>query len=142
VLNEVDVVRLLDEFGFEEAKFESMSVREQAATIASCEVVVAPHGGGLSNLIFCRPATKVIEIFSPELVAGYFWKISALLGLDYYYLLGKGSPSSGDVDYPQSWNASADIEVDLDRLRETLALANVNPIKDAHAPIRHVPQVV
>jgi hypothetical protein len=142
VLNEADVVRLLDEFGFEEARFETMSVREQAATIASCEVIVAPHGGGLSNLIFCRPATKVIEIYSPELVAGYFWKISALLGLDYYYLLGKGSPSSGDVDYPQSWNARADIEVDLDRLRETLALANVNPIKDEHAPIRHVPQVV
>lgn len=128
VLNETDVVRLLDEFGFEEAKFEAMSVRQQAATIASCEVIVAPHGGGLSNLIFCRPATKVIEIFSPELVAGYFWKVGAQLGLDYYYLLGKGSPSSSDVDYPQSWDAHTDIEVDLDRLRETLALANVHPI--------------
>ncbi|SHG99361.1 glycosyltransferase family 61 protein [Bradyrhizobium erythrophlei] len=130
VLNQGDVVRLLDQFGFEEAKFETMSVRQQAATIASCEAIVAPHGGGLSNLIFCRPATKVIEIYSPELVAGYFWKISALLGLDYYYLLGKGPSSSTDVDYPQSWNASADIEVDLDRLRETLELANVRPIKD------------
>lgn len=130
VLNQADVVHLLGQFGFEEAKFESMTVRQQAATIASCEVIVAPHGGGLSNLMFCRPATKVIEIYSPELVAGYFWKISALLGLDYYYLLGKGPPSSSDVDYPQSWNASADIEVDLDRLRETLELANVHPIKD------------
>jgi hypothetical protein len=138
VLNETDVVRLLDEFGFEEAKFESLSVRQQAATIASCEVIVAPHGGGLSNLIFCRPATKVIEIYSPELVAGYFWKISALLGLDYYYLLGKGSPSSSDADYPQSWDAHVDIEVDLDRLRETLALANIHPIKDGRAPSRRV----
>jgi Glycosyltransferase 61 len=138
VLNETDVIRLLDEFGFEEAKFEEMSIRQQAATIASCEVIVAPHGGGLSNLIFCRPATKVIEIFSPQLVAGYFWKISALLGLDYYYLLGKGSPSSGDVDYPQSWDARADIEVDLDRLRETLALANVHPIKAERARSRNV----
>lgn len=129
VLNEADVVRLLDEFGFEEAKFEAMSVRQQAATIASCEVIVAPHGGGLSNLIFCRPATKVIEIFSPELVAGYFWKISTLLGLDYYYMLGNGPPSSGDVDYPQKWDASANVEVDLDRLRKTLALAKVHPIK-------------
>lgn len=129
VLNQADVVHLLGQYGFEEAKFESMTVRQQAATIASCEVIVAPHGGGLSNLIFCRPATKVIEIYSPELVAGYFWKISALLGLDYYYLLGNGPPSSSDVDYPQSWNASADIEVDLDRLRETLELANVHPVK-------------
>jgi len=138
VLNEADVVRLLDEFGFEEAKFESMSVRQQAAAIASSEVIVAPHGGGLSNLIFCRPATKVIEIYSPELVAGYFWKVSAQLGLDYYYLLGKGSPSSTDVDYPQSWDAHVDIDVDLDRLRDTLALANVHPVKDGRAPSQHV----
>jgi hypothetical protein len=130
VLNEAEVVRLLDQFGFEEAKFEAMSVRQQAATIASCEIIVAPHGGGLSNLIFCQPATKVIEIFSPELVAGYFWKVGTQLGLDYHYLLGKGTPSSGDVDYPQSWDAHTDIEVDLDRLRETLALANVHPIKN------------
>jgi capsular polysaccharide biosynthesis protein len=129
VLNETDVVRLLDQFGFEEAKFETMTVRQQAATMASSEVIVAPHGGGLSNLVFCRAGTKVIEIFSPELVAGYFWKVSAQLGLDYYYLLGKGSPSSGDVDYAQSWDAHTDIEVDLEQLRETLVLANVDPIK-------------
>jgi Glycosyltransferase 61 len=138
VLNEIDVVRLLDEFGFEQAKFESMSVGQQAAAIASCEVIVAPHGGGLSNLIFCRPGTKVIEIYSPELVAGYFWKISAMLGLDYYYLLGNGPPSSSDADYHQSWNASADIEVDLNRLRETLELAGVRPIRDRQAGARQV----
>jgi capsular polysaccharide biosynthesis protein len=128
VLNEADVVDLLEQFGFEDTKFESMSLREQAAAMASSEVVVAPHGGGLSNLIFCRPATKVIEIFSPELVAGYFWKISAQLGLDYYYLLGKGPASSDDTDYAQRWDAHTDIEVDLDRLRETLALANILPV--------------
>jgi capsular polysaccharide biosynthesis protein len=129
VLNEPEVVRFLDKYGFEQAKFEAMSVRQQAATIASCEAIVAPHGGGLSNLIFCRPATKVIEIYSPELVAGYFWKISTLLGLDYYYLLGKGSASSTDTDYPQTWDAHADIEVDLDQLQETLARSNLHPVK-------------
>jgi capsular polysaccharide biosynthesis protein len=133
VLNETDVVRLLDRYGFKEAKFEAMSVRQQASAMASCEVIVAPHGGGLSNLVFCRPGTKVIEIFSPELVAGYFWKISAQLGLDYYYLLGKGSPSSSDADYAQSWNAHTDIEVDLERLKETLALADVHQIENARA---------
>jgi Glycosyltransferase 61 len=136
VLNEADVLQLLHRYGFEQAKFEQMSVRQQAAVMASCEVVVAPHGGGLSNLIFCQPATKVIEIFSPELVATYFWKVSAQLGLDYYYLLGKGSPLSGDVDYPQTWDAHTDIEVDIDRLRETLALADVHPIKDGRASSR------
>ena len=126
VLNEADVIQLLLRRGFEVATFETLSVREQAAIIASCEVIVAPHGGGLSNLAFCSPGAKVIEIFSPELVAGYFWRICTQLNLDYYYLLGKGRPESLLPDYPQSWNAAINIEVDLAALQQTLDLAIVH----------------
>lgn len=125
VLNEGEVVNFLKERGFEVAAMETMSVPEQAALMAACDVVVAPHGGGMTNLIFCSPRTKVIEIYSPELVATYFWKLSNQLGLDYYYLLGKGSPATLDTDYPQSWDARADIEVDLNLLQETLTMAKI-----------------
>ena len=126
VLNEPDVVELLRRRGFETAAFETLSVSQQAAAMASCDAVVAPHGGGLSNIVFCSPGTKVIEIFSPELVAGYFWKLSNQMNLDYYYLLGKGAPATLQVDYPQSWNAGTDIEVDLEMLEKTLTLANIS----------------
>jgi Glycosyltransferase 61 len=125
VLNETEVIQLLRRRGFEEIKFETLSMRQQAAAMASCEVVVAPHGGGFSNLVFCSPGTKVIEIFSPELVAGFFWKISSQLGLDYYYLLGKGSPATRNPDYEQTWDGFKDIEVELSLLEETLDLAGV-----------------
>jgi capsular polysaccharide biosynthesis protein len=127
VLNEPEVVSLLKEHGFEVAALETMSVPEQAAAMAACEVVVAPHGGGMSNIIFCSPGTKIIEIYSPELVATYFWKLSNQLGLDYYYMLGKGGPTAADTDYPQSWDARADIQVDLDLLQQTLRLAQIYP---------------
>jgi capsular polysaccharide biosynthesis protein len=125
VLNEAQVVEFLGRHGFEEIKLEGLSVREQAAIMASCDVIVAPHGGGLSNLVFCSPGTKVIEIFSPELVAGFFWKISNQLGLDYYYILGNGQPATYEPDYQQSWNSHTDIEVDLGMLEKTLVLADV-----------------
>jgi capsular polysaccharide biosynthesis protein len=125
VLNEGDVVKLLKSRGFEVVAMELMSVLEQAAVLASCEVVVAPHGGGISNIIFCSPGTKIVEIYSPELVATYFWKLSNQLGLDYYYLLGKGDRATLDTDYPQSWDARTDIEVDLDLLQQTLTLAGI-----------------
>jgi capsular polysaccharide biosynthesis protein len=125
VLNEDDVVNFLKKRGFEVAAMETMSVQEQASVMASCDVVVAPHGGGMSNLIFCSPGTKIVEIYSPELVATYFWKLSNQLSLDYYYMLGKGSPATLDTDYPQSWDARADIEVDLNLLEQTLTLAGV-----------------
>jgi capsular polysaccharide biosynthesis protein len=120
------VIKFLGEFGFEAVAFESLSVREQASVMSTAEVIVAPHGGGLSNLVFCQTGTKIIEIFSPELVAGYFWKLSNQLGLDYYYVLGKGPRSATDPHYVQTWNALTDIEVDLENLRETLSLANVH----------------
>jgi len=126
VLNEEEVVSLLLRHQFEVAELEELSVQEQAAAMASCEAIVAPHGGGLSNIVFCSPGTKIIEIFSPELVATYFWKLSNQLHLDYYYLLGKGSPATLDTDYPQSWDAREDIEVDLELLERTLTLANVH----------------
>jgi capsular polysaccharide biosynthesis protein len=128
VLNEGEVIRLLKQFGFEQVEFEALSIQQQAQTMASSDVIVAPHGGGLSNLVFCRPGTKVIEIFSPELVAGYFWKLSVQLGLDYYYLLGKGTRLTAEPNYEQSWDARTDIDVDLTSLGETLELATVSAV--------------
>jgi Glycosyltransferase 61 len=125
VLNEADVIRLLLQYGFEEISFERLSMCEQAECMASCEAVVAPHGAGLSNIVFCAPGTKIIEIFSPELVAGYFWKLSNQMKLDYYYLLGKGTSATLADNYRQSWNAHADIIVDLSRLRDTLKLSKI-----------------
>ncbi len=65
-----------------------MSVTEQASCLASAEIVVAPHGAGLTNLVFCNPGTKVIEIFSPSYLPNCYWILSNVCGLDHYYLIG------------------------------------------------------
>ncbi len=49
VLNEAEVVAFLGKLGFETVAFETMSVVEQATTMANCDVVVAPHGGGMQQ---------------------------------------------------------------------------------------------
>lgn len=125
VLNEGDVVELLGQHGFEVVKLEGLSMSEQAELMASCEAVIAPHGGGLSNLVFCQSGTKVIEIFSPELVAGYFWKLCNELKLDYYYILGEGLHETKDDGYQQTWNARADIVVDLSMLQQALEMSGL-----------------
>ncbi|WP_426424833.1 glycosyltransferase family 61 protein [Bradyrhizobium genosp. A] len=125
VLNEDKVVELLQKRRFEILALETMSISEQAAVIASCEAVVAPHGGGMSNIIFCSPGTKIVEIYSPELVATYYWKLSNALNLEYYYVLGQGAPATLDADYPQSWDSHTDIVVDLGNLERSLMLAGI-----------------
>jgi capsular polysaccharide biosynthesis protein len=129
VLNEDDVINLLRQYGFEETKLEGLSLQQQAATMASCEAIVAPHGAGLSNIVYCEPGTKLIEIFSPELVNGIYWRLASQLGLDYYYIVGEGSSATQDEDYPQSWDARADILVDLSVLRRALELSELTHLR-------------
>jgi capsular polysaccharide biosynthesis protein len=59
------------------------SVSEQARLFAQAEVIVAPHGGALTNLVFCQPLTKVVELFPPGYTPVCFWTITDAVGLSY-----------------------------------------------------------
>ena len=120
ILNEAAVMELLQPYGFQCVCLESLSVQAQAMLLASAEMVVGAHGGGLTNLVFCRPETKVIELFSPRYVYPCYWWISNLMQLQYAYLLGK-LPIGLYLDrlhYPD--DRLADIWVDLAELRSVL----------------------
>lgn len=117
VLNEDEVIAVLSEFGFQVLRLEEYSFKDQVAIMSSVEAVVAPHGSGLTNIAFCKTGTKIIEIFSPDLVALFYWKISDVLSLEYYYLIGESENSEASK---QSWNSRADIQVSISKLRQTL----------------------
>lgn len=89
LINENEIINLLEKEGFMVVNLESMSVEEQALLLSQAKVVISPHGSGLTNLVFCREDTKVIEIFSPYYVYPCYWLVSNLVGLEYHYLLGE-----------------------------------------------------
>ncbi|NJK69341.1 MAG: tetratricopeptide repeat protein [Microcoleus sp. CSU_2_2] len=89
VLNEENVVEVLSQFGFVSILPESMSLTEQIACFEGAEVIVAAHGSGLTNTIFCRPGTKVIELVSPHYISHYYWGSSQYLKLEHYFLAGE-----------------------------------------------------
>ncbi len=89
LINEEEVSTLLDRQGFKTVFLEEMSVLEQVATFASAKVVIAAHGSGLTNLVFCSPNTKIIELFSPNYVRTDYWMISQQLQLQHYYVVGR-----------------------------------------------------
>ncbi|MEG4573087.1 tetratricopeptide repeat protein [Microcoleus sp. N3A4] len=120
IVNEKDVVGCLEKFGFRTVKLETMSVAEQAACLAAAKVVVAPHGGGLTNLVFCSPGTKVIEIFSPIYVPICFWTISNLCELEHYYLIAELFD-----DPTQKYHGHKDMRVDVKSLEKLMNLAGV-----------------
>lgn len=88
IINDLEVSQLLTSLGFQIVFLEEMSVLEQVAIFHNAEVIVAPHGSGLTNLVFCVPHTKVVELFSPNYLRTDYWMISQHLQLQHYYLVG------------------------------------------------------
>jgi capsular polysaccharide biosynthesis protein len=66
-----------------------MSVFDQAALFNSADVIVAAHGAGLSNLVFCEPGTLVLEIFPENYSTGNFFSIASALDLEYFSAVGE-----------------------------------------------------
>ena len=126
VLNEDAVSDVLRQYGFEIVRLETLPFADQARLLSEAAVVVAPHGAGLGNVVFCDAGTKVIEIFAPELVTGFYWRLCTESQLDYYYILGEGKPETLNADYDQSWDAVQDITVSLPLLRAVLDQAEVS----------------
>jgi hypothetical protein len=64
-VNEDEMVELFISHGFEEVFCENMTMKEKIALFSSAKVVAGPIGGGMCNVIFSPPETKVISINSP-----------------------------------------------------------------------------
>ena len=114
VENEAAVIEMLRERGIVPVTLDGMTIPDQVELFRGAELIVSPHGAGLTNVVFCGPETKVVEIFSPHYVNTCFWKLSTQVdGLDYAYVLGAGTPPPPERDLE---GVSVDITVDLDRL--------------------------
>jgi len=53
---------------------------------ANAALVVGPHGGGLSNILFCPEGASLLEFALPEATMRFYAHASMALGLDYWVL--------------------------------------------------------
>lgn len=87
-INEEELIPFLLEQGFTIVQCETLAFTEQIALFQSADFILAPHGAGLANLVFCRPGTKVIELFPPRFVCHCYWALSHLVDIDYTAAIG------------------------------------------------------
>ena len=86
----------LESRGFVRLDPGTLSVQEQIDCFHAAEVIVAPHGAALSNLVFCQPGTRVLELFAHNYVHLGLWAISqSIEGICYHYLVAEGGRSRG-----------------------------------------------
>ncbi len=119
--NQEEVDKVIKKYGFTEIFLEDMTIEEQALHFNRAKIIAGPHGGGMTNFIFCSPGTKVMEMFHPEVPINCYFNIANTLGLDYYYVLAdavKSKIKKNGVKYNNQ-----DIIVDIDILEKTVEMA-------------------
>jgi capsular polysaccharide biosynthesis protein len=93
LLNEEELCDELQECGFTRVHCEDLTAREQRKLFSEAEMIIAPHGAALTNLVFCQLGTRVVELFPPGYVDPSMWPLISHSDLRHYYLVGHGHPA-------------------------------------------------
>jgi capsular polysaccharide biosynthesis protein len=108
VSNEDELWRQLQIKGFNKVRLEELSWREQISVFRNARSIVAPHGAGLSNLIFCNPGTKVVEFFSRSFMHWCYWQLASLKCLDYHPVVPQGDTRLAHIEADWRLDLKAD----------------------------------
>jgi hypothetical protein len=115
IANLAEVQTLLSERGFETVYLEGLSMAEQIALFQGAEFIVAPHGAGLANLLFCERGTKVVEFMPTAEFRSFFWLIAQKLGLVHGIQFCETTPGEG---------FQGTLDVDIAKLRTLLGIVD------------------
>ena len=100
--------------GFEIFKLSDLSFSKQIELFHNSKTVIGLHGAGLSNILFCQPDTKIIEI-KPSHVGRMYEMLGIKLKLNYINLTSM--TQNIKIDQP---NQLGDINVDLTKLEKLI----------------------
>ncbi|MBC5773608.1 glycosyltransferase family 61 protein [Pontibacter sp. KCTC 32443] len=99
LLNEQDLLPLLARYNFEVVWAEELSYREQVNLFYNSEAVIAPHGAGLTNLLFSEDS-KVLEFHPANLVKTHYFLLCKGIRFEYASIVG----TTGDTSENYSVN--------------------------------------
>lgn len=118
LMNEEELMPMLTARGFERVFLEDLDFAAQVDLMRHAEAVVAPHGAGLTNVMFCAEGTHVVEIASPNFPNPNFYAVSAAMGHPYYLIAAQ---EHGDVE-----PLKRDLTLDPARLEKVLDMIDAD----------------
>ncbi len=77
------------------------TLAQQISAFGAAKVIVCVHGVALTNLLFCQPGTRIIEIFPANFVKSTYLWLATRLGLDYHAVI------AGEGDFDQNFSIGA-----------------------------------
>ena len=73
--------------GFQVLCLEDLDFLDQVRVFSAAETIFAPHGAGLSNIVWCAEGTTVLEIFPRKYINDCYARLAVTLKLRYSYLV-------------------------------------------------------
>jgi len=113
LINNDEVANFLKKRGFKVIQLNNMSFAKQAKIFNEANIVISMSGAELSNIIFCKPKTKIIEIKNNLNDHSDFMNLSKICGLKHFQIKSKPIFHS---NVPQN----GIIKCSLDKLKKTL----------------------
>lgn len=106
--NEAAVMEFVQAFGFTVVSLTGRTIADQVRLFAAATHIVAPHGGGLANLLFCRAGTRVLELMMDGYPQWSFRHICALRRLTYGCVFGPITPPRRNMIHDNEWTVPLD----------------------------------
>lgn len=109
IINDEEVFKYLKPKGFSKYKIGQLSFKNQIHLFNNAKIIIGPHGAAFSNLIFCKPETKIVEFkpFGHPTVVNK--RISEINNLNYQ-----------SIESTNFKNKKGDILVDLNILKKII----------------------
>ncbi len=108
LVNEAEVAALVRRHGFEVVRLTGMDVAEQIRLFSASSHIIAPHGAGLTNLLYCRPGVTVLELHMDGYVQWAFRRIAGLIGARYGCVIGTAQEPWSDWAHSDTWRVDLD----------------------------------
>ena len=111
LLKSDQLITFLKNEGYYFCARDKLTFKEQAILFYNADNIIAPHGAALTNIMFCKPDTKLLELFPYKYQDWTFYTLSAYGKLNYFYMVGeKVNPEEN----PETYN---DIFIDFKKFK-------------------------
>jgi hypothetical protein len=111
VVNKEDLLNVLKKYDFEIIENEDLSFEQQIRLFNESQVVISTHGANLTNIFFCTPDTRIIELIADWHHNVDYWLVASNNQLKYYHVGSQSVPSHEVLNYQITQNYNLNIDI-------------------------------
>lgn len=89
LLNEKELIEAIKHYGYTAVTLSGLNITEQISLFKKATHIIAPHGAGLSNLIFSEDNIKIMELFPDTFYSLAYLNIANCKKMHYVAVVGK-----------------------------------------------------